>query len=137
MLSVCLWNQRDLWKILMMSLARMPEREVVLECFLILSREVWDREGEAALPAVHLQCGHLLVTLVCFVKCCGFSWYSNIKDCCRWWHVLWRHIIDGGIAERCSRCSCSLQELHDAKQDRDQWRNLMHSSDLIKSWSVS
>jgi hypothetical protein len=30
-----------------------------------------------------------------------------------------------------------LQELHDAKQDRDQWRNLMHSSDLIKSWSVS
>jgi hypothetical protein len=37
--------------------------------------------------------------------------------------------VQGAVAH----CKNSMMQ----KQDRDQWRNQMHSSDLIKSWSVS
>ncbi|KAJ6911027.1 hypothetical protein NC652_021616 [Populus alba x Populus x berolinensis] len=62
----------------MMSLARMPEREAVLECFLILSREIRDQEGRSC--ASSCPSPMRSSPMACFVKCCGFSWYSNMED---------------------------------------------------------
>ncbi|KAJ6911028.1 hypothetical protein NC652_021616 [Populus alba x Populus x berolinensis] len=79
----------------MMSLARMPEREAVLECFLILSREIRDQEGRRLWVQLVQQVGLLQVVA------CTMEDTLSVEE-----------------LQRCSRCSCSLQELHDAKQDR-------------------